>query len=67
MVAFMLTVLRVALYLVLFFLLLAVAVALVSSTTGPAEKSVLFAASVVLLWLASVVRRLTTRSDPESI
>jgi hypothetical protein len=53
----MLRLLRFALQLVLFFLLLSFVVAVGSAQTGPVEKVALIAPSVVLIWLASRVRR----------
>jgi hypothetical protein len=50
--------LRLALQLVLFFLLLSLVVAVGSAETGLAEKVALIAAGVVLVWLASRVRRI---------
>jgi hypothetical protein len=54
----MLSLLRLALQLVLFFLLLSLVVAVGSAQTGPVEKVALIAAGVVLVWLASHVRRI---------
>jgi hypothetical protein len=54
----MITVLRVALQIVLFFLLLSLVVAVGSAGTGMVEKVSLIAAGVVLVWLASLVRRI---------
>jgi hypothetical protein len=50
--------LRVALQVVLFFLLLSLVVAVAASDTGLVEKAALIGASVVLVWLASRVRRI---------
>jgi len=54
----MVRLLRVALQLVLFFLLLSLVVAVGSAQTGTAEKAVLIAVGLVLMWLASHVRRI---------
>jgi hypothetical protein len=53
---------RFALYVVLFFMLLSVVVALGSAFTGPFEKIALIAVAGVLIWLATFVRRVGTRS-----
>jgi hypothetical protein len=50
--------LRVALQVVLFFLLLSLVVAVAAAETGVVEKVALIAAGVVLVWLASRVRRI---------
>jgi hypothetical protein len=50
--------LRLALQLVLLFLLLSVVVAVGSAETGLVEKAALVAAGVVLVWLASRARRI---------
>jgi hypothetical protein len=50
--------LRLALQVVLFFLLLSLVVAIASVETGAVEKVVLVAAGAVLVWLASRVRRI---------
>jgi hypothetical protein len=50
--------LRLALQVVLFFLLLSLVVAIASVETGAVEKVVLAAAGAVLVWLASRVRRI---------
>jgi hypothetical protein len=50
--------LRLALQLVLFFLLLSLVVAVGSAETGLVEKVALIAAGVVFVWLASHVRRI---------
>jgi hypothetical protein len=50
--------LRIALQVVLFFLLLSLVVAVASSQTGTVEKVALIAAGAVLVWLASRVRRI---------
>lgn len=49
--------LRLALQLVLFFLLLSLLVAVGSAQTGLVEKVALIAAGVALVWLASHLRR----------
>jgi len=54
----MVRLLRVALQLVLFFLLLSLVVAVGSAQTGTAEEAVLIAVGLVLMWLASHVRRI---------
>ncbi len=58
MVASMLRLLRVALQVVLFFLLLSLVVAVAAAQTGTVEKVALIAAGAVLAWLASIVRRI---------
>jgi hypothetical protein len=50
--------LRVALQVVLFFLLLSAVVGVAAEQTGVAEKVVLAAIGGVLVWLASLVRRI---------
>ncbi len=50
--------LRLALQIVLFFLLLSLVVAVASAQTGIVEKIALIAAGAVLVWLASRVRRI---------
>jgi hypothetical protein len=50
--------LRLALQVVLFFLLLSLAVAVASVHTGSVEKVALIAAGAVLVWLAPRVRRI---------
>jgi hypothetical protein len=50
--------LRLALELVLFFFLLSLVVAVGSAETGLVEKVAVVAAGVVLVWLASHVRRI---------
>jgi hypothetical protein len=57
-VASMLRLLRLALQLVLFFLLLSVAVALGAPEVGVLEKVAVAAVGVLLVWLAGRVRRL---------
>jgi hypothetical protein len=54
----MLRLLRLALQVVLFFLLLSLVVAVASVHTGIVEKAALIAAGAVLVWLASRVRRI---------
>jgi hypothetical protein len=54
----MLRLLRLALQVVLFFLLLSVVIAIASAQTGTVEKAALIAAGAVLIWLASRVRRI---------
>lgn len=54
----MIRLLRVALQVVLFFLLLSLVVAVASAQTGTVEKVALIAAGAVLVWLASRVRRI---------
>ena len=58
MVVSMLRLLRVALQVVLFFLLLSLVVAVAAAQTGTVEKVALIAAGAVLVWLASLVRRI---------
>ena len=50
--------LRIALQVVLFFLLLSLVVGVASGQTGVVEKAALVAAGAVLVWLASRVRRI---------
>jgi hypothetical protein len=54
----MITLLRLALQVVLFFLLLSLVVAVASMHTGTVEKGALIAAGAVLVWLASRVQRI---------
>jgi hypothetical protein len=54
----MLRLLRLALQVVLFFLLLSLVVAVASAQTGTVERVALIAAGAVLVWLASRVRRI---------
>jgi hypothetical protein len=54
----MMRLVRLALQVVLFFLLLSLVVAVAAAETGLAEKVVLIGAGVVLVWLASRVRRI---------
>jgi hypothetical protein len=60
----MLTLFRFALQLVLFFLLLSLVVAVGSGQTGLVEKAALIAVGVVLIWLASHVRRIGAAPAP---
>ena len=50
--------LRIALQVVLFFLMLSLVVAVASEETGAFEKLALIPAGAVLVWLASRVRRI---------
>jgi hypothetical protein len=54
----MLRLLRIALQVVLFFLLIAVVVGVAAEGSGIVEKLALTAAGAVLVWLASRVRRI---------
>ena len=54
----MVRLLRLALQVVLFFLLLSLVVAVASAQTGTVEKVALIAAGALLVWLASRVRRI---------
>jgi hypothetical protein len=54
----MIRLLRLALQVVLFFLLLSLVVAIASAQTGAVEKAALIAAGAILIWLASRVRRI---------
>jgi hypothetical protein len=54
----MIKLLRLAIQVVLFFLLLSLVVAVASAQTGIVEKVALIAAGAVLVWLASCVRRI---------
>jgi hypothetical protein len=54
----MIRLLRLALQVVLFFLLLSLVIAVGAGQTGILEKVALIAAGVVLVWLASCVRRI---------
>jgi threonine/homoserine/homoserine lactone efflux protein len=60
----MVRLLRLALHIVLFCLLLSLVVAVVSAQTGTVEKVVLIAAGAVLVWLASRVRRIGAPAHP---
>jgi hypothetical protein len=53
----MIRLLRLALQIVLFFLLLSLVVAVGAAETGTVEKVALVAVGLVLVWLASRVRR----------
>jgi hypothetical protein len=57
----MLRLLRLALQLVLFFLLLSVVVAIAAAETGPWEKGALLLFGAGLVWLATRVREIPTR------
>jgi hypothetical protein len=57
----MIRLLRLALQVVLFVLLLSLVVAVASAQTGIVEKVALIAAGAVLVWLASRVRRIGAR------
>jgi len=54
----MIRLLRLALQVVLFFLLLSLVVAVASAQTGTVEKVALIAAGALLVWLASRVREI---------
>jgi hypothetical protein len=54
----MMRLLRLALQVVLFFLLLSLVVAVAAAETGLVEKVALITAGVVLVWLAARVRRI---------
>jgi hypothetical protein len=54
----MIRLLRIALQVVLFFVLLSLVVAVAAAETGTLEKVVLIAVGAVLVWLASRVRRI---------
>lgn len=54
----MMRLLRLALQVVLFFLLLSLVVAVAAAETGLVEKVALITTGVVLVWLASRVRRI---------
>jgi hypothetical protein len=58
----MIRLLRLALQVVLFFLLVSLVVAIASAQTGAVEKVALIAAGGVLVWLASRVRRIGARA-----
>jgi hypothetical protein len=53
--------LRLALQLVLFFMLLTVVIAIATPETGALEKGALFLLGAGLVWLASRVRQISTR------
>jgi hypothetical protein len=57
----MVRLLRLALQLVLFFLLLAVVIAVAAAETGLLEKGALLLFGAGLVWLASRVREMSTR------
>jgi hypothetical protein len=57
----MVRLLRLALQLVLFFLLLTVVIGIAAAETGPFEKGALLLLGAGLVWLASRVREITTR------
>ncbi len=57
----MASLLRLALQLVMFFMLLAVVIAIAAPETGALEKGALFLFGAGLVWLASRVRQITTR------
>jgi hypothetical protein len=57
----MVRLLRLALQLVLFFLLLAVVISIAAAETGPWEKAALLVLGAGLVWLASRVRAVTAR------
>ena len=57
----MASLLRLALQLVLFFVLLAIVIAIAAPETGAFEKGALFLLGAGLVWLASRVRRISTR------
>ena len=63
----LLRLLRLALQVVLFFMLLSTVVGLASAETGLVEKCVLAALAGVLIWLASLVRRIGARSTLRSV
>jgi len=54
----MMRLLRMGLQVVLFFLLLSLVIAVAAAETGLVEKVALITAGVVLVWLASRVRRM---------
>ena len=62
----MLALVRLALQVLLFFLLLSVVVGLASAHTGPVEKGVLAALAGLLIGLASLVRRIGAQSVARS-
>jgi hypothetical protein len=62
----MVALVRLALQVVLFFLLLGSVVGLVSAQTGVVEKAVLVAFGGVVIWLAWLVRRMGARSPSRS-
>jgi hypothetical protein len=58
--------LRLALQAVLFFLLLGAVIGIGASETGTLEKLVLAAFAALLIWLATLVRRIGEPSPPRS-
>jgi hypothetical protein len=62
----MLRLLRIALQMVLFFLLLSAVSAIAVPETGVVEKAVLVALGAGLIWLASLVRRIGGRPTSQS-
>jgi hypothetical protein len=60
----MIRLLRLALQVVLFFLVLSLVVAVASAQTGIVEKVALIAVGAVLVWLASHVRRIGAPVHP---
>jgi hypothetical protein len=60
----MLAIVRRALQVVVFFLLLSAVVGIGSGDTGALEKVVLVALGVALVWAAPLVRRIGARSTP---
>ena len=58
----MLRLARLILQVVLFFLLVSVVIGVASGDTGTAEKAVLAAIGIALVWAASFVRRLGRRT-----
>ena len=54
----MVRLLRIALQVVLFFLLLSLVVAVAAAQTGVIEKALLIAAGAALVWVSSRVRRI---------
>jgi hypothetical protein len=67
MLTIMLTIVRLALQVVLFFVLLGLVVAVAAAETGIAEKAVLVAAGAALIWLAPKVRQIGRRSSPRPV
>lgn len=57
---------RIALQIVLFFALLSAVVGVASGDTGLLEKAVLVAIGALLVWIASLVRRLGRPASPLS-
>jgi hypothetical protein len=58
--------LRLAIQAVLFFLLLGAVVGIAASETGALEKAVLVAFAALVIWLATLVRRIGEPSPPRS-